>query len=86
MREAIQYELRDAIHEHGPGCIVVMGHDDFNDLLRRLDLTIYQRGVFVAQGEAEYLGVRVLTNNIPGTHGYIVGSVADMGSWLSCMA
>jgi hypothetical protein len=81
-KEAIQYELRDAIAMYGPDCIVIMGHDDFNSLLRRLDLTIYQRGVFVAQGEAEYLGVRVLTNGQPGTSGFIIGSKEDMESWM----
>ena len=85
-KEAIQYELRDAIHEHGPDCIILMGDADFVDLLKRFEhLLFYQTEASDPKGEIQYLGVRVLTNNIPGTHGYIVGSVADMEPWLSCM-
>lgn len=84
MREAIQSELRDVIHEHGPDCIILMGNDDFVDFVtKRCELTIYQAGVAVAQGEVEYLGVRVIGNGQPGTHGYIVGSTGSMLDWVS---
>lgn len=75
-KEAIQYELRDAIHEHGPDCIVIMGDADFVDLLKRID-----RPPFI--NEIQYLGVRVISNGHPGTHGYIIGSTGAMLDWVS---
>ncbi len=81
-KEAIQYELRDAIHEHGPDCIVVIGDDDYGDLLKQIDhLLFYQTEVTDDLAEVTYLGVRVLSNRIRGTRGFIIGSKEDMESY-----
>ena len=83
-KEAIQYELRDAIHEHGPDCIVVIGDSDFVDLLKQIEhWWFYQTEVTKFPGEVQYLGVRVLSNRIRGTRGFIIGSQKDMEAWQS---